>query len=111
MGPDQRQDPEDPREDADHTGDPNRVGMGMSASSSDFAWQSSKINDQKNSGGNERHHDEDGENPINHEPQSPRGRQTQVGAMIQIKAQCYRKSYAISANGRNLLNFRVLPIS
>ena len=66
MRPDQRQDPEDPREEAYHASDPNRIGMGMSALGRDFAWQARQIDDQKNTSGNERYNDEERENPIDH---------------------------------------------
>jgi hypothetical protein len=66
MSPDQGQDPEDSCEDPNHTSDPNRVGVGMTASSSDFARQSRKINDQKNDSGNERYNDQEGNDPKNH---------------------------------------------
>jgi len=75
MRPDQRQDPEDPREDAYHASNPNRVGMGMSALGRDFAWQARQIDDQKNTSGNERCNDEEGEDPIDHEWKAS-GRQT-----------------------------------
>jgi len=63
MSPDQRQDPKDPGEDPEHTGNPNRVGMRMSAPGSDFTRSARQINDQENGSGNECYDDEESNNP------------------------------------------------